>query len=82
MVLSRGLSSVRTRNGGPETGIEPSRYSKVSSFFPRFPRVLLLLALFAFLAPAQHKDKKNALRDVQGTVTDQAGKPVAGAVVS
>jgi hypothetical protein len=48
-------------------------------------RVLLLLAMAALLIPsvgAQRKqDPATAPRDVQGIVTDAAGKPVPGAIV-
>jgi hypothetical protein len=43
---------------------------------------VLLAAVFIAMSPAQTKQKAGpALRDVQGVVTDDSGKPVAGAVV-
>jgi hypothetical protein len=47
----------------------------------RWPLVLILLAIFASTLPAQKKNQKNVLRDVQGVVSDESGKPVVGAVV-
>lgn len=47
--------------------------------------VLVSVAMLAIVAPAaqaQHRQgQNNALRDVQGVVTDDGGKPVSGAVV-
>ncbi len=48
----------------------------------RFLLVLTLAALCTQAAPGQKISKQErALRDLQGMVSDEAGKPVAGAVV-
>ena len=43
--------------------------------------LLILLVIFTSVLPAQHKEKRSNLRDVQGTVVDQSGKAAVGAVV-
>ena len=54
----------------------------MKSSLNRISIVLVIFGLFAFALFAQKRQgQSNALRDVQGTVSDADGKPVIGAVV-
>ncbi len=84
MVIARALRLLILRNVRFTSAIETGMNLLIQSARRGLSALVAAIVLLAVSAPAAHAQQNKggpAVRDVQGIVTDAAGKPQAGAIV-